>query len=51
MCIRDRSSGRRVSRMAGSARAHRPLYRDGERDHHRFGRAGDERESLAPLGG
>src|SRR5208283_3093217 len=40
------SRGRGVSGMAGSARAHRPLHRNRQRDHRGFGGAGNKREGL-----
>ncbi len=40
------SRGRGVSGMAGSARTHRPLHRNRQRDHRGFGGAGNKREGL-----
>ena len=40
------SRGRGLSGMAGPARAHRPLHRNRQRDHHSVGGAGDQRQGL-----
>jgi hypothetical protein len=42
------SRGCSVSGMAGTSRAYRPLHCSRERDHHRVGGAGDEREGFKP---